>query len=96
MTELVAMVLSLATLFLQQSSSTQTTDATSWPIPGVERPGDGVTAPILVHETKPNYTGEAMRTRIQGVVVHQEKAEDIRRAGIEFGRMLRRITIRPK
>lgn len=71
MIELVAVVLSLATLFLQQSSSTQTADAVSWPIPGVERPGDGVTAPILVHETKPNYTGEAMRARVQGLVVMQ-------------------------
>jgi TonB family protein len=69
MTELVALVLSLTTLFLPQSPSTQAADAVSWPIPGVERPGDGVTAPYLVHETKPNYTGEAMRARVQGLVV---------------------------
>jgi TonB family protein len=67
MTELVALVLSLTTtLFPQQL---QTADAVSWPIPGVERPGDAVTAPILLHETKPNYTGEAMRARVQGLVV---------------------------
>jgi TonB family protein len=58
MTELVALVLSLTTLFLPQSPSTQAADAVSWPIPGVERPGDGVTAPYLLHETKPNYTVE--------------------------------------
>jgi TonB family protein len=32
------------------------------------RPGQGVTAPVLVHETKPNYTPEAMRARIHGLV----------------------------
>src|SRR5262245_65198661 len=68
MTELVALVLSLTTLSLPQSP-TQAADAVSWPIPGVERPGDGVTSPILVHETKPNYTGEAMQARVQGLVV---------------------------
>jgi TonB family protein len=29
----------------------------------------GVSAPVLVHEVKPNFTVEAMRARIQGVVV---------------------------
>lgn len=62
-------VLSLATLFLPQSPTTQSADAVSWPIPGVERAGDGVTSPILIYETKPNYTGEAMRARVQGLVV---------------------------
>ena len=33
------------------------------------RPGQGVTAPVLLRETKPNYTAEAMRARIQGIVV---------------------------
>jgi TonB family protein len=69
MTELVALMLSLATLFPPQLPSTQAADAVSWPIPGVERPGDGVTSPILLHETKPNYTGAAMRARVQGLVV---------------------------
>lgn len=68
MAELVALVLSLA-VFIQQPSPAQAADAVSWPIPGVERPGDGVTSPILIHETKPNYTGEAMRARVQGLVV---------------------------
>ena len=62
-------MLSLATLFLPQSPSTQAAGAVSWPIPGVERPGDGVTSPMLIHETKPNYTPEAMRARLQGLVV---------------------------
>jgi protein TonB len=35
---------------------------------GVYREGNGVTSPVLIHETKPNYTGEAMRARIQGLV----------------------------
>ncbi|MEP6919249.1 MAG: TonB family protein [Acidobacteriota bacterium] len=35
---------------------------------GVYREGNGVTSPILVKELKPNYTGEAMRARIQGTV----------------------------
>ena len=35
---------------------------------GVYQPGNGVTTPRLVHEVKPNYTGEAMRAKIQGVV----------------------------
>jgi TonB family protein len=69
MTELSALVLSLTTLFPQPSPSAQAADAVSWPIPGVERPGQGVTAPILLHETKPNYTGAAMRAKIQGLVV---------------------------
>jgi protein TonB len=35
---------------------------------GAYREGNGVSSPILIHETKPNYTGEAMRARIQGLV----------------------------
>jgi len=35
---------------------------------GAYREGNGVTSPTLIHETKPNYTGEAMRARIQGLV----------------------------
>lgn len=69
MAELGALVLSLGTLVLQQSPSNQATDAVSWPVTGVERPGQGVSSPILLHETKPNYTAAAMRARIQGVVV---------------------------
>jgi TonB family protein len=49
-----------ATAFLQQTTAPQSE---------TYRPGQGVTAPVLLHETKPNYTNEAMRARIQGVVV---------------------------
>jgi len=36
---------------------------------GVFRPGNGVISPRLIQEVKPGYTGEAMRAKIQGVVV---------------------------
>lgn len=61
MTTLVPLI--LATLFLQQSPANQTTEA-----PATYRPGQGVSAPVLLRETKPNYTAEAMRARIQGIV----------------------------
>jgi TonB family protein len=35
---------------------------------GVYREGNGVTSPQLIREVKPNYTSEAMRARIQGMV----------------------------
>jgi periplasmic protein TonB len=35
---------------------------------GVYRPGNGVISPRLIREVKPNYTGDAMRAKIQGVV----------------------------
>jgi TonB family protein len=35
---------------------------------GVYQPGNGVTSPRLIKEVKPNYTGDAMRAKIQGVV----------------------------
>lgn len=35
---------------------------------GVYREGNGVTSPTILREVKPNYTGEAMRARIQGLV----------------------------
>jgi protein TonB len=34
----------------------------------VYQPGNGVTSPRLIKEVKPNYTGDAMRAKIQGVV----------------------------
>jgi protein TonB len=34
-------------------------------------PGNGVTSPQLIKEVRPNYTGDAMRARIQGVVEMQ-------------------------
>ena len=36
---------------------------------GAYRPGSGVTLPELVREVKPNYTNDAMRAKVQGVVV---------------------------
>jgi protein TonB len=35
---------------------------------GAFRPGNGVTQPVLLREVKPNYTADAMRAKIQGVV----------------------------
>ena len=35
---------------------------------GVYDIGNGVTSPQLVREVKPNYTGEAMRAKLQGIV----------------------------
>ena len=36
---------------------------------GAYRPGNGVISPKLLREVKPGYTGEAMRAKIQGVVL---------------------------
>jgi len=35
---------------------------------GVYQIGNGVTSPTLIREVKPNYTGDAMRAKLQGVV----------------------------
>jgi protein TonB len=35
---------------------------------GVYQIGNGVTSPVLVKEVKPNYTGDAMRAKLQGIV----------------------------
>jgi len=35
---------------------------------GVFEPGSGITNPVLVKEVKPNYTGDAMRAKLQGIV----------------------------
>jgi protein TonB len=35
---------------------------------GVYGPGSGVSMPRIIHEEKPNYTGEAMRAKVQGAV----------------------------
>ena len=35
---------------------------------GVYDIGNGVSSPVLVREVKPNYTGEAMRAKLQGIV----------------------------
>ncbi|MFL6281522.1 MAG: energy transducer TonB [Vicinamibacterales bacterium] len=56
----------LATMFVQQLPANQA----NTPSPSTYLPGQGgVTAPMLLHETKPKYTAEAMRARIQGVIV---------------------------
>jgi TonB family protein len=34
----------------------------------VYKPGDGVSAPVLVKQVKPQYTADAMRAKVQGVV----------------------------
>ena len=36
---------------------------------GAYRPGSGIELPVVLKEVKPNYTAEAMRAKIQGVVV---------------------------
>jgi periplasmic protein TonB len=38
---------------------------------GAYREGNGVSSPVLIRDFKPNYTGEAMRARIQGMVTLQ-------------------------
>jgi TonB family protein len=35
---------------------------------GVYRPGNGVVSPRLIYEVRPNYTSDAMRAKIQGIV----------------------------
>lgn len=37
----------------------------------VFNPGNGVTSPQLIKEVRPNYTGDAMRAKIQGIVEMQ-------------------------
>jgi TonB family protein len=66
MIDLSVLVLSLATLAGQQPPTAQPPDQT--PSSEVLRPGSAVTAPRLLREVKPNYTGDAMRARIQGIV----------------------------
>ena len=36
---------------------------------GVYRPGNGVAMPVVVNEVKPSYTADAMRQKIQGIVM---------------------------
>jgi protein TonB len=35
---------------------------------GAYQPGNGISTPVLLREVKPNYTGDAMRAKLQGVV----------------------------
>jgi protein TonB len=53
----------------QAATSTQTaTPEKPWPPAGVSRLGEGIKAPRLIRETKPKYTPEAMRNKIEGSV----------------------------
>lgn len=63
------LLLAVAPLLAQQPTPPPSTDSSIWPDPGVARSGAGVTAPRITRETKPNYTGDAIRARIQGIVV---------------------------
>jgi TonB family protein len=36
---------------------------------GAARPGAGIVNPVLLKEVRPNYTSEAMRLKIQGIVI---------------------------
>ena len=55
----------------------------------VYEPGNGVSAPVLVKEVKPEYTAEAKKARIQGAVVLQGVVEtDGSVADVQVGRSL--------
>ncbi len=53
----------------------------TWPPAGVSRPGGGVTAPRLILETRPNYTSDAMKAKIQGAVVLEAVVQTDGRVG---------------
>lgn len=56
-------------IFAQPPAGAQTAAAEQpWPPAGVIRLEKGVTAPKLIKESKPQYTADARRARIQGVV----------------------------
>jgi len=50
------------------ASTSMTAGARQAAEPRVYKPGDGVLAPVVVRQVKPQYTAEAMRARAQGVV----------------------------
>jgi TonB family protein len=65
----VGLVLTLIAALVRQSAPPAPADAAIWPIPGVVSQGTaGVTAPRLIKDVKPNYTADAMRAKIQGLV----------------------------
>lgn len=65
---LVAVVLSLSSdLAPQQPAANPTGDP--WPPPGVFMPGGDVTPPRVLSRTEPRYAPEAMRRKLQGVVI---------------------------
>ena len=51
-------------------SAEQSSPEKPWPPAGVVRAvaGSGVTTPRLIEETKPSYTAEALRARVQGSI----------------------------
>ena len=51
------------------SSAAQASPEAPWPPEGVYRPGNGVTMPRVIKETRPGYTADAMRVKIQGSVL---------------------------
>lgn len=66
-----------------QQSASQTGPEKPWPPAGVfvTKPGSGVTAPRLIRDVKPNYTADAMRAKIEGIVVMQAIIERTGRVG---------------
>ena len=57
-------------------------------LPGVRRPGDGVTAPVVIHQPLPKYTPDAMRRKVQGRVSLEVLVD-------EFGRVSEARVIEP-
>lgn len=49
--------------------ATQQPAETPWPPEGVYRQGKGVTLPRVITDAKPSYTADAMRAKVQGLVV---------------------------
>ena len=49
-------------------ASVQDPSEKPWLPDGVLKPGDGVTAPVVLVDIKPLYTAQAMRARISGIV----------------------------
>ena len=55
-------------LFLCLASTSMAAGARQAAEARVYKPGDGVSAPVVVKEVKPQYTADAMRARVQGAV----------------------------
>jgi TonB family protein len=67
----VGAIVTLCVLASARASLVARQDDVPWPPPGVYAwvPGHGVTLPQLVRQVGPQYTSDAMRANIQGVVV---------------------------
>lgn len=50
------------------ASATQPAAETPWPPAGVYLTAGGVTAPRLIKSVRPDYPGDAMRAKLQGIV----------------------------